>query len=265
MKMRKLTEAWRLKLPAVCKSFFFDEIDSTNTFLKEYADSGGEHLTIAVTKTQSAGRGRGDRAWVSPEGNVFWSILLRPDGNWPPLTSLPLVLALSIKRILDQIAGGEARTKIKWPNDVLLDGKKVSGMLLETSARAQHSHGHAIEWCVAGIGININQHPIGNVSYSATDLISSGVEDVARDQIIEALTGEVIDMLSSWSKSGFLVFKDEVERSLAFLGEEIDVAVGIDRNVRQIGTLVGLTDEGFARLVTAEGERTLSAGEVFGI
>lgn len=263
--MRMASEFWFLELPPAKKVFLFDEIDSTNTFLKEYADKGGEHLTIAVTKTQSAGRGRGDRTWVSPEGNVFWSILVRPDGNWPPLTSLPLVLALSIKRTLGKIVGDETRLKIKWPNDVLLDGKKVSGMLLETSARTQRNRGHGIEWCIAGIGINVNQHPAGTVNYSATDLISSGVENADRDHVIKALSSEVIATLISWSERGFRAFKDEVERSLAFHGKEVDVAVGIDRNARQIGTLIGLTDDGFARLATKEGERTLSAGEVFGL
>lgn len=243
----------------------FDTADSTNTFLKEQADLGAEHLSIAVTKSQSAGRGRGDRVWVSPEGNVFWSILLRPDSSWPSLTSLPLVLALAVHRSLAQIVGSDSGLKIKWPNDILLDGKKVCGMLLETSVKQRRGEGHPISWCVVGIGINVNSHPEATMNYQATDLVTSGVENVTRDVVIEILSAEVANIVSLWSRDGFPAFRVEVEGSLAFLGEEIDVVTGVDREQRQQGRLIGLSKDGLAKIEAEDGLKTLSAGEVFGI
>ena len=262
---RIISRDWRIEFPVDVKALLFDEIDSTNTFLKEHADQNGEHLTIAVTKTQTAGRGRGDRTWISSEGNVFWSILLRPEKKWPSLTSLPLILALAVKRTLAEIVGSSERLKIKWPNDVILDEMKVSGMLLETCSRQASGDCHPIEWCVAGIGINVSQHPEGNMNYAATDLHACGVEGVTRDQVIQAMSKEIVGLIQLWSTEGFSCLKNEVESSLAFMGEKIDVAISTNRDLRRQGTLLKLTEEGFAQLDTKDGIQTLSAGEVFGI
>jgi len=260
----KPSEDWSLRFPAQSRAFKFSEIDSTNTFLKSLADQGGEHFSIAVAKAQDAGRGRGDRTWISNEGNVFWSILIRPGANWPSLSSLPLVLALAVHKTVAEFTNDESRLAIKWPNDLLLDGKKLSGMLLETTTQGAKTDGHMIDWCVAGIGINVNSHPIGNTNYDATDLFASGFDGVSRDHVIERLSENAVNMVDQWAQNGFEIFHADVEHRLAFLGERIDVASGTDRSKRITGRLAGLTSDGFARLDTPTGVQVLSAGEVFG-
>ena len=130
--------------------YYYDEIDSTNTQIKRLAEEDAPHGTLAVADYQSRGKGRRGRAWDSPHGSaIYMSILFRPEIRPDRASMLTLVIGLSVTQAIRSNLGLQAQ--IKWPNDVVLNGKKLVGILTEMSAQMNY-----IEYLVTGIGINAN-------------------------------------------------------------------------------------------------------------
>lgn len=129
--------------------FVFDELSSTNIKAKELARHGEQEGTIVISRTQTKGRGRFDRKWESPEGGLYFSVILRPQVKSDKTTLLSLVAALSVCETI--IALNRLSAAIKWPNDVRINGKKVAGILLESEA-----DGNKIDFVILGIGVNLN-------------------------------------------------------------------------------------------------------------
>ena len=127
----------------------FDDISSTNLKAKELAQEGKTEGTVVISKTQNKGRGRFDRVWESPEGGLYLSIILRPRCQPDKITLLPLLAALSVCKTITSVC--DLYVKIKWPNDVLINGKKVCGILLESE-----SNKDGLDYVVLGFGINLN-------------------------------------------------------------------------------------------------------------
>lgn len=140
----KLSTKWAGK-----KILSFDEIDSTNNELKRQAESDADHGMLAVSEVQTAGRGRMGRPWSSPAGSGIWmSLLLRPHLMPIQASGLTLVMALAVREAIVKLTGAECG--IKWPNDIVADGKKVCGILTEMSAEPDR-----INHVVIGVGINV--------------------------------------------------------------------------------------------------------------
>jgi BirA family biotin operon repressor/biotin-[acetyl-CoA-carboxylase] ligase len=137
-----------LHINLVKKLFVFDEVDSTNRIAKELALANAEEGTVIIARTQHHGRGRFDRIWQSPEGGVYLSIILRPKKSTQKISLLPFVAALAIARTI-KLYGLDAN--IKWPNDTLVNGKKIAGILLESEIKEE-----ALIYVVVGIGMNLN-------------------------------------------------------------------------------------------------------------
>jgi BirA family transcriptional regulator, biotin operon repressor / biotin---[acetyl-CoA-carboxylase] ligase len=152
----------------------FDRIGSTNLTLRAMAAAGAPEGTVVVANEQEAGRGRNGRSWYSPAGAGFYgSILLRPSIDQREAQFVTFVAAVAVAEAL---AGcGVRSVEIKWPNDVLVSGKKVCGILVETGLLAE-----AVEWVVVGIGINITRDavPTGSAGF-ATSLEEAGVRTTA--------------------------------------------------------------------------------------
>lgn len=126
------------------------EVDSTNTYAKQLGEQSGGHGTLVVADIQTAGRGRRGRNWVSPEGCGIWmSLLLKPDMLPGNASMLTLVMALAVQRALEKTA--HVTAQIKWPNDLVVNGKKICGILTEMSAQMDE-----INYIVVGVGINAN-------------------------------------------------------------------------------------------------------------
>jgi BirA family biotin operon repressor/biotin-[acetyl-CoA-carboxylase] ligase len=126
----------------------FLEVDSTNDVARKYANEGAEDGTVIIAETQRLGKGRLKRAWISPKGGLWISVVLRPDIPPQKATLVTLMVANAVAETLSEY-GLEAR--IKWPNDVLIDGKKVCGILTEAKTKE-----NTIEYLILGIGINVN-------------------------------------------------------------------------------------------------------------
>ncbi|MEM1369877.1 MAG: biotin--[acetyl-CoA-carboxylase] ligase [Cyanobacteria bacterium P01_H01_bin.15] len=262
VEMLQPSTSWHLQLPSEYSAHKFEIIDSTNTHLKSLAGDGAQHLTLAVSKIQTAGRARGDRTWESEEGNVYWSVLLRPDPSSPSLSTLPFVAALATHDTVSSFLTSEKNVQIKWPNDILVEGKKISGCLLESNITT-HSAGDS--WIVVGIGINVQSFPSGSLNYQATSLVKENSKLARRDSVIEKLSDRFLVRFQQWLSGGSSDIVADVEKRISFLGEEVEVSPGTDRSVRIRGRFAALSPDGQMMLEIGDETRLIGAGDVFGI
>ncbi|UCD13176.1 MAG: biotin--[acetyl-CoA-carboxylase] ligase [Thermoplasmatales archaeon] len=137
-----------LDIDLVKKFVVFDEIPSTNIEAKELAENGEGEGTVVLARIQKKGRGRFNRLWESPDGGVYLSIILRPDCPSDKATLLSLLAAIAVST---SIASYGVSAKVKWPNDIRVNGKKIAGILLESEA-----FGNSLKYVILGIGINLN-------------------------------------------------------------------------------------------------------------
>jgi len=143
----------------------FAAIDSTNEEAKRQAAAGAPEGTLIWARAQQAGRGRRGRPWVSEPGNLYMSLLLRPDRAAPAAAQLGFAAALAVGEAALPLLPASAALAYKWPNDVLIDGRKTSGILLESQAAGEGR----LDWLVVGIGVNLVSFPEG-AEYPATSL-----------------------------------------------------------------------------------------------
>lgn len=164
------------------KILYYEQLDSTNTKLIELAKEAAEHGTVVVADKQTAGKGRRGRNWESPEGeNLYMSLLLRPDILPEKAPMLTLVMAYSVAKVVRDL--GFSDVKIKWPNDLVLSGKKICGILTEMQLRGQH-----IDSVIIGVGVNINTTSFSEeIKDKATSLFLESGEKYNREQLIEAI------------------------------------------------------------------------------
>ena len=143
------------ELPAFYRLLAYEQIDSTNEEAKRLAAAGAPAGTLVWAGEQLAGRGRRGRGWASPPGNLYVSLLLRPACPPAQACQLNFVAAVALAEAVSALLPAGAGVALKWPNDVLVGGAKVSGILLEASAALDRS----IDWLVIGAGVNIASHP----------------------------------------------------------------------------------------------------------
>jgi BirA family biotin operon repressor/biotin-[acetyl-CoA-carboxylase] ligase len=215
--------------------------DSTNERAKQLALGGAPHGTLVTADEQSAGRGRQGRVWSADAGHaVLMSLIVRGLGKGDAL--LPLMAAVAVCEACEGAAGVACR--IKWPNDVWIDGRKVSGILVE--GRPQEG------WAVLGIGVNVSTPEFpGELAETATSLALAGESVPARDHVLEAL----LVSLERWlSASAARVLEAWRERD-ALLGAPVAWNEGRGKGA-------GITDGGALRVETVAGIVQLEAGEV---
>ena len=217
-------------------------IDSTNRAARELAAAGAPHGTLVTASEQSAGRGRGDRAWVAPAGtSVLMSLVLRDLGEATPLVPLTAAVALC-----DALGGWVTDLAIKWPNDVWVGGRKVAGILVE--GRPQEG------WAVLGIGLNVltaqQDFPPG-LRDSATSIAASGGGERPVEAVLGAVLGALANRLAQPSREVLCAWR---ERD-ALLGSRISWDAGR-------GMAAGVDDSGALLVDTDDGRVALDAGEV---
>ena len=156
-------------------------LPSTNDLLRDYAAAGEPEGLIVTAERQTAGRGRQGRAWSSPPGNLYASLLLRPAGPLAAAATLSLVVPLSVVDALAGLLDSPTRLAVKWPNDVLLDGAKLAGILLEG---ADDGAG-GCAWVIAGVGVNLAAVPDG-LPYAATSLARATGRELTPDAFLDA-------------------------------------------------------------------------------
>ncbi len=231
---------------------FFERIDSTNDEARRQALLGAPEFTLILAREQSAGRGRRGNFWHSPAGNLHCSLLLRPRGSAADAAQLGFAAALAVAETAEHFLPRGAAIALKWPNDVLLGGKKLAGVLLESRAA-----GDGLEFLVIGIGMNLAAYP-PDTPYPATSLAIWGVE-VTPDAALPILAARLLGWYEAWRQGFALVRAAWLERA-AGVGEAIRVRLP---GGEIAGRFDGLDAGGRLVLSGPGGRRTIAAGEVF--
>ncbi len=193
------------------KRIHFEEIDSTNTWAKKHTQEWVSNgLTVVTASSQTAGRGRFNRVWVSPpHGNLYVTFCFWIGGNMGGLGHLSQLLALAAAKVLQ---GYGFAPQIKWPNDLLLEGKKVSGILCET---IQEEEGRGM---ICGIGLNVNmpQEVLASLHRPVTSLFIEAGKTFDEEDILQALTHLFLEFLDRFRKEGFAPFFSSFEELFFF-------------------------------------------------
>lgn len=199
--------------------FYYDEIDSTNLKAKQFGEEGAPHGTLAVADMQTAGRGRRGRGWDSPAGSsIYMSIMLRP--KFPPVKApmLTIVMAYSVARALCTCTGLDVQ--IKWPNDIILNGKKIVGILTEMSTEIDY-----INHIVIGVGINVNMESFPEeIVEKATSLRIETGEIQKRAPIVVEIMSEFETWYEAFEQSEDLSFlQDDYNQLLVNCGKDVRI------------------------------------------
>lgn len=251
-------------LPEGFGAVWFKTIDSTNDEAKRRAGEGAFSdakpntwpNTWYVAGQQTVGRGRRGREWVSEPGNLYASLYLKPDCTVAEGAVLSFVAALAVADTLAEFASDTADITLKWPNDVLFNGKKISGILLESSTGTLGR----LNWLVIGVGINLAHFP-RQTAYPATSLQAEGVDASNIEAVFEHLATHMADWLSRWRDEGFLSIRSAWMARAAFLGQRITISP--DGEARE-GKFCGLSDDGALMLKMDDGQTyEVPAGDVF--
>lgn len=228
---------------------------STNTecLIRARAGEPG-NLWITATR-QTGGRGRRGRTWVSEPGNLYASLLLIDPAPQQALASLPLAVSLAVHNAICRVLPNPESVKVKWPNDVLISGKKTSGILLE--AETLSGGRQAV---VIGCGINIQSKP-ENSLYPSTCLVSEGAATSA-DQLFAHLFMSMSEILSVWQRGEGIKDVTRLWRQVALgIGEKVTVNFN-DHSIS--GIFSGIDDNGLLLLDDGSGKlRPIAAGDVF--
>lgn len=234
----------------------YDEVDSTNTVLKKLAVQGAQSGTLVTAESQNQGRGRRGRTWVSPKGSsISMSLLIRPDFEPERSRMLTLVMALSVAQAVIKSTGLEA--KIKWPNDIVVNNKKVTGILTEMILNKENG-----PFVIIGTGINVNVEEFPDeIKDMASSLKNQSGKKESREEII-ALTMNFFEE----NYNRFLQTKDlsliKSEYESLLVNKNKDVLVLGEKEPYK-GTAIGIDNEG--ELIVRNEEGILNkvyAGEV---
>ncbi|SES94468.1 biotin--[acetyl-CoA-carboxylase] ligase [Oceanicella actignis] len=239
-----------------------DEIDSTNEEARRRARSraaaggwDGRPLWI-MARRQLAGRGRRGAPWTAPEGNLNATLLMRPEAPAAQAALLSFAACLAVAELLDAHAPG-GRVALKWPNDALLDGGKVAGVLLESEGA-----GPRLDWLAIGVGVNLAAHPQlppeARGAFPPTSLRAAGAMAPRPEEALEILAAAFARRAARMAREGFAPIREEWLARAARLGQTIEARLpgrvlrGVFEDVDGEGALVLRTGDGPVRIAAAE-------------
>jgi BirA family biotin operon repressor/biotin-[acetyl-CoA-carboxylase] ligase len=219
-------------------------VGSTMDELAVLAERGAEEGTAVLAEVQTAGRGRAGRAWQSTPGtSILLSVLLRPTVPQHRLGTLPLVIGLAVAEAVEEETGLSPR--LKWPNDLLLNGRKMAGIL--TSARAAGTATRVI----VGVGVNVNAR-LDQLPENATSLQVESGDEQDRERLLDAILARLDAAYRHFERAGGSFDQDAWRRRAAFLGELVCVEAG---DLMLDGILAGVDGDGALILKEPGGER----------
>jgi BirA family biotin operon repressor/biotin-[acetyl-CoA-carboxylase] ligase len=224
-----------------------EQIGSTNDEARRLAEEGAPHGTVVHADEQTAGRGRFAHTWFSPPGNLYISVLLRTGQAAARAAELSFLASLAVADTVEALLPRKTRTILKWPNDVLINGAKIAGILLEQVNEAT----------IIGIGLNVLQAP-STGAYKATTIVANGgiaSVDGARDILLDRLGRH----LSAWRTDGFAAIRDQ------WLARSYPIGTAITASVRGQpigGHFAGLDLDGALLLDMPHGRQRIVAGDI---
>ena len=224
------------------------ELDSTNSEAQRLAQAGEVGPVWIIADRQTAGRGRRGRAWSTDTGNLATTLLLRPDASPPIIGQLSFVAALAAAEMASHFAP-DASITVKWPNDVLAEGRKLAGLLLEAGPG----------WLGVGIGVNLASAPEGT-EFPATSLAQLGIAAPSSEEALTVLAARFAHWYDAWMRAGFDTIRAAWLARAQGLGGPIRAR--LPHETRH-GVFDGIDASG-ALLLNEQGKvRAIAAGEVF--
>ncbi|MBE7637589.1 biotin--[acetyl-CoA-carboxylase] ligase [Sneathiella sp. P13V-1] len=246
----------RLDLPPFFSLTAYNEVDSTSIQAKRLAEEGAPSGQLVIAKSQNSGVGRRGRAWTSPKGNMYASLMIRPKCSSAEAAKLSFLVSVALYHSIRSLLPENVPVSLKWPNDVLVDGKKVAGILLESKSRPDG----ALDWLVIGTGVNINDYPKVTEGLPATALGLYGAEPEPTE-LISIYCTNFLHYYQIWVKNGFAPIRDEWLKYAVGVGNEVVARLP---NEELHGIFSGLDKDGALILKQSNGAiKYISAGEVF--
>jgi len=244
-----------MTLPEGFRLRHYPTIGSTNDEAKALARADAADGTIVWADEQTAGRGRRGRNWRSPPGNLYLSLVLRPDAAPSRAAQLGFVAALGLGDALQPLVGPALPLRYKWPNDLLANGQKLAGILLESETSASDR----VDFVVVGVGVNLVAAP-ADVEFPATSVTANGIVGVTPPLLLEGFVRHFAGWARRWREEGFAPVREAWLAAASGLGES--VRVRLERNTL-VGRFQDLDDDGALVLDGPEGRRRIAAGDVF--
>lgn len=246
------SEEWFKKF----KLHLFETIDSTNSEAKRYCFTNLAEYDVICSKMQNAGRGRFGKSWVSPEGNFYCSIIVPKTSIMDKMSQLSFVTALSIEHILESIFTKNnihKKINLKWPNDVLVGNKKISGILLENGGKNN-------EYVIIGVGVNLLTSP-NLIENKTTSLKSEGVNFLKFEEFLDLFMISFHKFYNIWLESGFFTIRENWMLKAKSIGEIIHVNTGYHKIS---GKFIDIDLNGAMRLLLDdESIEIINNGEVY--
>ncbi|WP_372712850.1 biotin--[acetyl-CoA-carboxylase] ligase [Ilyobacter sp.] len=227
--------------------FRFDEIDSTNSFLKR--ENKLENYDLAIAKNQSEGRGRRGNTWVSKEGAALFSFVLKEDSNliMEEYRKLPLVVGVAVLRALKKFENLDY--KFKWTNDIYVNDKKISGILVEKIN----------ENFIIGIGINVNNEDFGDLSSPASSMRIESGREFHIEEVVFAVVEEFKNCFKEFVDGEWKLMLNEINKANYLLDKPVTVKI-IDKIIRGIGGVV--LEDGTLEVAVDGIKKSFDIGEV---
>jgi len=233
-----------------------DEVDSTNTYLMQQAAKGAAHATCVAAHIQKKGKGRRGREWVSRLGaSLTFSLLWRFQCGAVALSGLSLAVGVALIRALSSL--GVRNVQLKWPNDVLVDGKKLAGILIELQGDMEGPSA-----AVIGIGINLNlpREVIKNIDQPAIDIASVHPVEVNQNELLGTVLKHLSNILKDFEQQGFVAVREEWLSYHAYQNKTVRMLMPNGTEV--LGEAEGVAEDGILMVKTALGSQRFSAGEI---
>jgi BirA family transcriptional regulator, biotin operon repressor / biotin---[acetyl-CoA-carboxylase] ligase len=226
---------------------------STNDDAKVQARQGAAEGTIVHALCQTAGRGRQGNHWMSEPGNLYMSVVLRPQVSAALSGQLSFLAAVALAQTVQLLLPPAADIALKWPNDLLIGGRKAAGILLETETAGGKP---VVDWLVLGMGLNLRHAPLGAVS-----LLEAGAENTDVAAVRDLLAGNVLSLYRRWQQEGFAIIRNAWLERAAHLGKTIRIRLPGEEFQ---AVFDGIDAQG-ALEITMEGgaKRSIASGEVF--
>jgi BirA family biotin operon repressor/biotin-[acetyl-CoA-carboxylase] ligase len=236
---------------------YFSELDSTNSQARQLAEEGAAEGEVVLAESQTQGRGRRGRRWESPPlVNLYLSVILRPKLAPVHASQITLMAAVALAETVGCFIARPPA--IKWPNDILVDGKKLAGILAEAACDAQR-----VEYVILGIGVNLNyriREMPEALRERATSIADLTAKSVARETVLVRLIQDLDRCYGELEKSGFAALRPRWEEHFGLRGRQVRVELG-DRTLT--GRALGVDPEGALVVEDERGcRRSIVAGDV---
>ncbi|NWG10302.1 biotin--[acetyl-CoA-carboxylase] ligase [Candidatus Bathyarchaeota archaeon] len=234
---------------------FLHEVGSTNDCAKELAGYDAEEGTVVIAETQTAGRGRLGREWISPKGGLYFSVILRPKISASEAVKLVFVAGLAVAKVLNEVY--ELKVETKWPNDVLIKGKKICGILAETNTISEK-----VNYAIIGVGVNANFNVekalLKELVKTATSLEDELGKKIRVEELFKTLMEKLETLYFLLLKEGSAPILSEWKKHADFLGKRVEVTIGDKKfsgmavDVGVDGSLILKQENGSVKLVSGD-------------